>query len=304
MGVQKGDDMRKSLADLVRAAGVNLEEEYNLFHRLVTNAVNFEFKDVIRKCLLWENSDVLDYGLSFLQVCNRLFYRFDLARHGTARTLEDFNRYFHLSFFSGFARFEMDTFLTKIEYVLTLEKQLRAIIQDNKYAEYAICNYIEEYIRGLISRLHYRLIWDGPYSKLVEDDRIVTEVASRLPGDVAIKTFNYRHRSMKGNLMEKKQALKLLGDELEPQRKSLEASNGDLCDNIFFLLNNANIRHNNIAKEGKNYNSSFAELSDSGKEKIYNDLYDMMVAAFALLNVGKTIEACAEMREQQKKSGD
>ena len=53
--------------------------------------------------------------------------------------------------------------------------------------------------------------------------------------------------------------------ELEPKRKSLEKINPELADDLFFLFNNLNIRHNNVAEGTTNYRKFVAKM---GKDEL------------------------------------
>ena len=78
--------------------------------------------------------------------------------------------------------------------------------------------------------------------------------------------------------------LKSLGDYLEPKRKQLEALHRDASDRIFSMLNNANIRHNNVAKGDKNYRRVIAEMSENDLEKLYDDVFELCIIACLLLD--------------------
>ena len=58
----------------------------------------------------------------------------------------------------------------------------------------------------------------------------------------------------------KKQILLALGSELEPKRRELEKRNKQLSEDIFFMLNNLNLRHNNRSKKDKNYKAYVANM--------------------------------------------
>lgn len=86
---------------------------------------------------------------------------------------------------------------------------------------------------------------------VVENKEKVTAVAEILPKKLAFDTIKYNHRSLQGEIELKKSILISLGAELEPKRKDLQSLNKQLSDDIFFILNNMNIRHNNRSKKNK-----------------------------------------------------
>ena len=62
-----------------------------------------------------------------------------------------------------------------------------------------------------------------------------------------------------------------------------------LSDNIFYLLNNLNLRHNNRSKNSKNYKEYVAKMRKNQLEKTYDELYQMILLAILLLdNVSRT----------------
>ena len=76
-----------------------------------------------------------------------------------------------------------------------------------------------------------------------------------------------------------------LGSELEPKRKELQLLDKQLSEDIFFMLNNLNIRHNNRSKKDKSkYKEYVANMSKTRLEKWYDELYQMMLLAFLLLD--------------------
>ena len=89
--------------------------------------------------------------------------------------------------------------------------------------------------------------------------------------------------AMKGDLERKKAILVTLGDKLEPQRDKLEKVNDHLKKDIFCLLNNLNLRHNNT-DPGSNYRPYVASMKDEELEQWYDDLYQMILLAFLELD--------------------
>lgn len=84
---------------------------------------------------------------------------------------------------------------------------------------------------------------------IIEDKPEVTAVVEIIEQDLAIDIIRYNHRSLQGEIELKKKILISLGSELEPKRKELQALNKQLSEDIFFMLNNLNVRHNNRSKK-------------------------------------------------------
>lgn len=125
---------------------------------------------------------------------------------------------------------------------------------------------------------------------VIEDKEEVTAVAEIVPSAMAFDIIKYNHRSLQGEIELKKSILISMGAELEPKRRELQSLNKQLSEDIFFMLNNINVRHNNRSKKDKSkYKEYVAKMSKSRLEKWYDELYQMMLLAFLLLdNVDRT----------------
>ncbi len=90
--------------------------------------------------------------------------------------------------------------------------------------------------------------------------------------------IEYNHHSIKGNIEAKKGILLKLVELLEPKRKDLSNTLGS---DLFFLINNFNIRHNNTDPNDKSkYKSKVAEMPADELEHIYDEVYQMCLLAF------------------------
>lgn len=118
---------------------------------------------------------------------------------------------------------------------------------------------------------------------VIESNPEAIAVAEIVEPDLAIEIIRYNHHLLKGNLRQKKSILLSMSNDLEPKRKALHALNSTLEDNIFYLANNLNIRHNNC-EEGKNYKQAVAEMNSEEIESWYDEAYQSMLLAYLLLD--------------------
>lgn len=126
---------------------------------------------------------------------------------------------------------------------------------------------------------------DENYILVVEDKKEVTAVAEILPTNLSFDVIKYNHSSLQGDIDTKKRILLSLCAELEPRRKELQNINKKLSEDIFFMLNNLNIRHNNRSKKDlAKYKAYVAKMTKSQFEKWYDELYQMILLAFLLLD--------------------
>ena len=99
---------------------------------------------------------------------------------------------------------------------------------------------------------------------VIERDPAVTAAAEISSSETAYEIIFYNHHTLKGNIKEKVKILKYLANEFEPQRAILKRSNSELADGIAFMLNNMNVRHNNIDPSiPKCYHRTVAAMSSS-----------------------------------------
>ena len=123
---------------------------------------------------------------------------------------------------------------------------------------------------------------------VIEDKPGVTAVAEIIAPSLALDVIRYNHRSLKGEIEAKKSIILSLAADLEPKRAALTKLNKQLAEDIFFMLNNLNIRHNNRSKKDKNYKEYVAKMRKERLERWYDELYQMILLANLLLdNVGR-----------------
>lgn len=184
-----------------------------------------------------------------------------------------------------------DVFITFCEYltnILRCQKNiLERIMEDKKSRERErneaqyFCkkiNVINEQITYAIEQMCYMPIEKDNITIFIpkSPETIAVSESNIIPDNLtAYEILKYYHHSLKGNIEEKGQILdKLHKKILEPQRKKLSIEN-----DLFYLLNNLNIRHNNITKDDKNYKQCIAKMSDEELEEWYDITYRMCLLA-------------------------
>jgi len=94
---------------------------------------------------------------------------------------------------------------------------------------------------------------------------------------------------MKGDLVAKRKMLVLMADWIEPKEKELAEVDKRLKTNLFYNLNNFNIRHNNSDKT--------AHLTEAELEEIYDDTYQLWLLAVLTLDNRERQKKYEEMRK-------
>ncbi len=115
---------------------------------------------------------------------------------------------------------------------------------------------------------------------VVEDKPEATAVAEIVDKEVSRKVLRYNHFTLKGDLKAKKEILVALGSELESKRKQLHGIDSSLESDIFYMLNNMDLRHNNRAHESKYYKKAVEEMDEGALENWYDELYQMILLAY------------------------
>lgn len=150
-----------------------------------------------------------------------------------------------------------------------------------------------------LEKYNHKAYIDDERVLIIEDKPEVTAVAEIVEDNLALDIIRYNHRSLRGEVELKKSILISLGNELEPKRKELQQLNKQLSEDIFFMLNNINVRHNNRSKKDKSkYKEYVAKMSKTRLEKWYDELYQMMLLAFLLLD---NVERSSKVKDLKDK---
>lgn len=133
-----------------------------------------------------------------------------------------------------------------------------------------------------LSRYNHKAVYDEKTERVlvIEDDPAVTAVAEILDTDLSLTVLSYNHHTLQGDLDKKKAVLLVLAAKLEPKRRALHERNSALEDDVFFMLNNMNLRHNNTCESDKNYKEYVAQMGNETLEEWYDELYQMILLAF------------------------
>lgn len=136
---------------------------------------------------------------------------------------------------------------------------------------------------------------------IIERDPAVTAAVEISSNETAYEILFYNHHTLKGNVREKVKILNYLANEFEAQRALLKQVNSGLADDIASLLNNLNIRHNNVDQSSTSYHSTVADMPSDELESWYDELYQMLLLAKLEID---NIERKKKVAELKKKFGN
>lgn len=207
---------------------------------------------------------------------------------GTCLTLEEFDRMHDIKFEEQPQDFDLDYLVNFSEYVYNFVSHF-----DERYF-FGIFNrqaYLG-YIYRVIEAIGYSALNEDGFTIFVPKDNVAISVSQSevIPKDISYKVIEYSHHSMKGDLLRKRQTLVHFADLLEPQRKELGNIDKRITTDIFYAFNNLNIRHNNVDPTGTKYKKFVAEMKKVELEKCYDEVYQMCLLAFMLLDNNKRKE--------------
>lgn len=138
---------------------------------------------------------------------------------------------------------------------------------------------IIENIQHIVELCNYDIEIINEHFTFIKRDADVDSILPILENedDLRIALLEYNDFRIENNKEEKKIILKKIGDYLEPRRKEFSSLNKSLTDDVFFMLNNFYIRHNN------DKNIKF----DTDEEYIlwYDNLFMMMIQLIRTKNI-------------------
>ena len=255
---------RKTFAQILKDANVDIEREYDRLYQLF-----YKFKI----------QDISNTAMTLYEICEMGFMSF--PHRGTCLSLDDFNDFYGFNFEQKPSNFDVDYLVSFCEYSYNLAKYqqgngIMTFLSPTK-------QYIQQILKVIESIGYMHLSEDG-ISTFVPKSQPAIVVSEMLPSDLSYKVIEYNHHSMKRDLATKQATLKLLADQLEAKRKELNNLNSSFSSDLFYLLNNMNIRHNNIDPDSTNYKKWVADMSEQELEEWYDRTYDMCLYAFMTLD--------------------
>lgn len=263
--------MRKSIFDIATSS-INISNEVD---RIVSMSIN-------EKTLYYS-----PYDLSVFDFVDKHCFR-DWSYRGHFVDVKDFlDAIGYNDIRVAAKKGDTDAFITLIELTYNFWMLAHKDLINEKTSSQWQNNFyhLREVMLDNLEKYNHKAYIDGDRILIIEDKPEVTAVSEMVERDLALDIIRYNHRSLQGEIELKKNILISLGSELEPKRKELQAINKQLSEDIFFMLNNINIRHNNRSKKDMSkYKEYVAKLSRTRLEKWYDELYQMMLLAFLLLD--------------------
>jgi hypothetical protein len=283
---------RKNLYELLEDVNFNVADEYAQLFAMIFSEECVD--DIFYECMDMPNR-------TFAGFVDFKFFK-DSAIRGTSTSMSGFARRIGLPQPHSENEVSFDHLLLLCEFVLAI------LVEGKGY--FCQQDGVERQAKALHGNIIQILESTGYFIHESEDRLIVLEKNPAVMKAASIVASNtttnalleYTHHANKGNLGKKRAILCALANDVEPYLYSLK--NGGcrvLTDNLSFLLNNMNIRHNN--KSGKNANEYIRTISNDDLEHWYDKTYSLILVAVLLSDSLPTLQAVKDVRDEFFKKG-
>lgn len=168
----------------------------------------------------------------------------------------------------------LDELLLYLEFVINI-----LILVENKRIKGVkkIISTIYESVNVFLDSKNYKIIEIDDKKIIIKKSEIISRIAEKNV-DIAPYILEYGSISLKGNIAKKKELILHITHKYEGVEQKLRSNSyTNLVQNIGTLVNNLNIRHNNIA--GKNANNIVKKLNNEELESWYDKTYDTLLLA-------------------------
>lgn len=258
-------------------------------------------------------SDKFFYGIynsvfdaSIEKICDEHFDKFPLP----VGFLNYKEYYYSFDFPSYINNQDLDIFLEYCEFLLNFvsnTESLKKSIPEVEFSKFnQRSNFLKRQILEVLDSIGYDIQIDSETKLIycVERNAVAKTVATlNFVGSepsASYKIIEYNRVNLKGNIAQKRSILLILSKIFEGKRNELRTINSSLETDIGFLINNFNIRHENLVKSSSNYKPYVDGLPSDKLEEIYDMTYDLFLQAFISLDNNKLTSYIKSLKEELK----
>lgn len=262
---------------------IDLQKEYEKIESLVLQSVGFgmaSIEDDIER--YFKNWKYKANYLSFDEIREQLEFSYGfngsfVVPYGSIDNINDF--------------FDYCEMIINMIYIIPEGKRLSHV--DN-------INEIKRLVNYDLNSLNYEIRKIDDKYLIIQKDASVSEVVDIVEDSLAKIILEYNHYLLKGDLERKKAILLKIVHVLESKMQDIKGINYQLHSDYSYLINNFNIRHNNCdISNTKNYNDVFVKMSDQEKEEWYDEIYQMGLLIFLLLENKERATKIANIKNLQ-----
>ena len=245
--------MRRNFYEIIKGAGINITNEYNRINELFESTELSA--DSVRDSI---ESAFLDFPKSF---------------RGRTVSLDDFDSTYGFKKIGFASDVSIEELLSRCEYITNLCNQLCKCWDSTlDVSDWLSIRLLTETIEGCIDELGFVPAKIEDFVIYVEKDSAAISVAEIVPEQLAFVVLEYNHHKLKGDLNKKRQLLKEMADNIEPERKRLRSINSTLETQLCQLMNKF-IRHDH------SQTPFIVTMKKQEIESTYDDIYQMWLLA-------------------------
>lgn len=250
--------MRKNIFELMKGNEIDLYSEYYRLYKLFQRT-DFEDEGSVMKFIEWNYFSQWKHRKRYISI-NDLLNSLEISRE--------------------YVTSDNITMEKLLLYCETIYNLINLIDCSILYSDNVI-DVLRNNILDLLEDLNYEIkINNKEQFVIIEKDKMTTAVAEKF-SDITDTVIEYRRFSLKGNIEGKKAILSRLSEKIEPLRQKFNSTEyKSIIDDINMLLNNLNIRHNNL--EGKYKKEYTINMAKEDLENWYNTTYDLILNALML----------------------
>lgn len=281
---KNGAIMRKSIFDLMSNKEIDIEREF------------------IRIRKLFEKEHF--YGIYSIKTYIDDYYFQKWKRRGRFLSLNDLFTSLGIKDSKGLKDNTLEYLLMYIEVIVNMLK-LGEISNINsntyRYEDFNMEIYVllKENIETLLEDLNYEIKVKNNQEYIIVEKDILLSAVAESNEDICNDIIEYRRFSLKGNILEKRNLLKLLANKVEGMKNLFKGTTyNNMFEDIQFMLNNFNIRHNNV--QGKNRKEYIVNLNDEELEQLYDKTFDMILGLFVINDYLNEKENLKELKNSIK----
>lgn len=279
--------MRKHLSQILETASIEINREYSRLYEMFYKTYAFGDNETTLEKLAAAN---------FINVPFR----------GTCISLEDFNISNGFYFEESPRHFDIDYLILFCEYTYNLTIHLEGagfLLYQSPNASYFISLYLRQ-VSEVMDKIGFMPNNNGRITDFVEKDAAAISVAEITDESLAYRILEYNHHSLKGDIVEKKNILLAIYDKMASNEKKLRNINKNLADNLAFVFNNLNLRHNNIDTSSEDYKEIIANLSKQELEDWYDDIYQLCLLAILEVDNVERNQKIKKLKQELKGEAD
>ncbi len=237
---------------------------------------------------------------SVYSILNNNILRLPSNIRGTNCCINDFFQNYGLDNTWSVRKKDIEKLVLYIEIILTILKHLKKHVSgffplmDNVKIIIANANHLADTLNYEIKDWENTVILvpRNPELQLAENYLVKRNKS------LAMNVWHYEHSSMKGNVEQKRAVLQELGSHVEPYLNKIEST---LSKNVGFLLNNLNIRHNNL--KGAKSNAWVQGLNPVELESWYDKTFALLLRTIIIKNQEGLVNEVELLRKNFKNKG-